>query len=303
MQMCETFERLDFLATKYSMCSCENRDAKTGIHTEMWLLLFELEKPLFRKYGKTLFANGDSETFHDVYMDTIEETIAAFDAERGVRFSSYFSYILKKRLLDACRKNQRVGQNNISLQAYIEINGDTFADFASENAFTQYETDEKTEMLLLQLTALIFSLRDKLPQTQRGNNLQRYYVLFHTSRLVGFIKKNYGRWDEALCSGFTKHEDELIESLDVGLLDFTYVCAVRSIAEIAVTHLKTYGEIPNLQGKSPRDKPIDVPYTQFILAAYWLFAYGEQRSNVLFSKMEKKYDAFIRSVFGEQTQE
>lgn len=263
-------------------------DRQTAV-IKMVHVLYEVQEDIRRVFGRGL----TKEDFDDCFQESVMNAYTFYDPDHSSEktFFGYFELILRRNVY---KKMNAQGHDVLCMDADREDDGQTglserLADPAAQDALERVEDREAAMQDVMRLSALILQLHDAIEKKTDRIAWQHHRLCF-TNEMVDALRGQCGRW-----SLFGKHERDLLQTMDMALIDFTYLRETHTLRQIGEGKLKTYRDL--LADHPKGDDELETPFISKVLQAYWFFRYGETRSEVTFSNRRRDFADIVKEIF------
>lgn len=262
-------QKLDETAELWkSMLSEGNEAAAQACKIQIWELVFEL-------YDREDQADASGRKATAV-LDVMKEALAKYTPEAGA-FSRYFSYLLKRREIDAYRYDERHAPGGDSLDRPIsEEGGLTLGDTLTANPETEPEAAIDVDGLFAELTSRILNLSAR--QGRAGNETRRmWYRIFYTEDMTCAMKEHVFRF---------VHPRDIFEAMETDYLDYYMTAVCRDEQAVMDTPLKRCCDVIP---ESTDTQEIPFPFPAGVSLAYLKACRGISASGAARSNHLKEY--------------
>lgn len=217
-----------------------NEAAAQARRNQIWLLVFQL-------YDRESQADASGQKATAV-INAMEEALARYTPEAGA-FSHYFSYLLKRREMDAYRYDERHAPSGDSLDRPIsEESGLTLGDALTAKPETEPEAVIEVDGLFAELTSLILNFSAR--RDRAGNDTRRmWYRLFYTEDMTQAMKTRLIRF---------AHQRDIFAAMETGYLDYYMTAVCRDGQAVMDTPLKRCCDVMPESGDT-REIPFPFP--------------------------------------------
>lgn len=185
-------------------------------------------------------------------LDVFESTMRLFDPSKGVPYTHYVNFTMKRRKIvkiPLTDEGEPIAIASIDAKRY-DSDGSPMANQIEDRTEEDPEKSGLFDSLYVELTSSILHFAER--HTGRSNNAKRlsWYKIFYTEDMTYTWKMRAVRFI---------HERDVFSALDSGYLDYYMSQKCRKGEEVAKTPLKKYEDVVPAAKGNKEETPVPLP--------------------------------------------